>query len=549
MSEIKNNIENSQVIEFLRNLDSRISRIETRLNIDNSQGEDSSIKNEVVSNKFNEPDNFESKLGEYWFANFGILILAIGVALMLTAPFDNIPAFVPSLIGFSILGIIVYCSYKLKDSYKYISNYLVGTGIVLFYFSTLRLFHFTQSPVISNIVLETILLLLVVAICFIFSDRRRSPYLTSLSLTLGCATGIIIGEAYLIFSLLIIIAGFFVFLHIKYDWKYILLYGMGICYFTHFVWAIDNPFLGNPLQILAEPKLNLIFLIAYAVIFAAGNLLNKNEHEENNITISNSMINGLGSFILFQIICISSFKSDTIIYELIYFSVFFILSVLFWVKSKSKYSTSSYSLMAFIAMSIAIISSTQVPDVFIFLIWQCILVTVIAIWYQSKTLTVINFFIFLALFFVYLITVGGFTLISLSFGVVALISARIMNWQKQRLTLKTEFMRNIYLAIAFFSIPFTLLKSLPSEYIGLSWLAISVIYYVLSIVLKTFKYRWMAHLTLIASIFYVLIFGLSTLDTTFKILTLFSIGIVTFIISILFTRFKKKSESKNLQVN
>ena len=183
---------------------------------------------------------------------------------------------------------------------------------------------------------------------------------------------------------------------------------------------------------------------------------------------------------------------------------------------------------------------TNAPDVFIYLIWQCIIVAAVSVWYQSKTLTVTNFIIFLGLFFVYLFSAGTFTLISLSFGLVGLVSARILNWQKQRLTLKTEFMRNTYLAIAFFSIPLTLLKSLPENYVGLSWLAVAVMYYILSVLLKTFKYRWMAHLTLIATIIYVMIFGLSTLNDTMMLVTLFAIGIVASIISIIFTKQKIK---------
>ena len=97
MSEIRENFENSQVLEFLKNLDSRVSRIEARLNIEVSQNEDYSEDAERIMNNFEEPDNFESKLGEYWFANLGILILAIGVVLLLTTPFVNIPAYVPSI--------------------------------------------------------------------------------------------------------------------------------------------------------------------------------------------------------------------------------------------------------------------------------------------------------------------------------------------------------------------------------------------------------------------------------------------------------------------
>lgn len=532
------NFENSQVIEFLKNLDVRISRIESRLNIEQTQDNDNHFKKIISENISGEPDKFESQLGEYWFANFGILILAIGIVLLLTTPFKSLHPIVPSAIGILIVAAISYFSIKLRYSFKYISNYLVGIGFVLFYFSALRLFHFSDSPFISNQVIEAFLLFIVVSICFIISERKKSPYLTSLSLTLGCATVIIIGMDYLIFTVLLLVTALFVILYIKNNWKYILLYGMGIIYFTHFVWAINNPFLGNPLHIITSPEVNLLFILLYAVIFAMGNLFKKNGELDDNITISNSMINGLTSFILFQIICLLGIKSNIMFYELLYFAVFFALSILFWIKAKSKYSTSTYALISFISLSTAIIATTEIPDVYILLIWQCVLVTSAAVWYRSKTLTVTNFMIFLLLFFVYLISAGEFTLISLSFGIVALVSARILNWQKERLTIQTEFMRNTYLSVAFFSIPFTLLKSLPGEYIALSWLAVSVIYYALSIILRTFKYRWMGHLTLMAAILYVLAFGLSNLDTTFKIITLFSIGIVTVTISILFTKYK-----------
>ena len=77
--------ENSQVLDFLKNLDSRITRIEARLNISDSPGISDSEDNSSLEKKYNEPDAFESTMGEYWFANFGILIIAVGVVYIYLA--------------------------------------------------------------------------------------------------------------------------------------------------------------------------------------------------------------------------------------------------------------------------------------------------------------------------------------------------------------------------------------------------------------------------------------------------------------------------------
>jgi hypothetical protein len=93
------------------------------------------------------------------------------------------------------------------------------------------------------------------------------------------------------------------------------------------------------------------------------------------------------------------------------------------------------------------------------------------------------------MFFGYLIVAESAGGISLSFGIVALISARILNWKKDQLELKTEQMRNAYLLSALFIIPYALYQMFPAGYVSLSWIAIAIIYYFLSIILKNVKYR------------------------------------------------------------
>jgi len=132
----------------------------------------------------------------------------------------------------------------------------------------------------------------------------------------------------------------------------------------------------------------------------------------------------------------------------------------------------------------------------------------------------------------------------LSFGLVALLSARIMNWQKHRLELKTEFMRNSYLITAFFMIPYSLYQIVPTGYISLSWVAIALFYYLLSMFLNNKKYRWMALFTLLLTVLYILIIGIAKLDPIYRIVSFIVLGIVLLGLSIVYTKMKTKSDKK-----
>jgi hypothetical protein len=145
----------------------------------------------------------------------------------------------------------------------------------------------------------------------------------------------------------------------------------------------------------------------------------------------------------------------------------------------------------------------------------------------------------------YLIFAGEIGISSLSFGIVALLSARIMNWQKGRLELKTEMMRNLYLFCAFFTIPYSLYFNVPKGYISLSWIGVALFYYLISIALKNKKYRWMALSTIVLTVIYILIIGIAQLEPVFRIVSFIIIGLVLLITSIIYTRIRTGNENKN----
>ncbi len=117
-----------------------------------------------------------------------------------------------------------------------------------------------------------------------------------------------------------------------------------------------------------------------------------------------------------------------------------------------------------------------------------------------------------------------------------------MNWQKHRLELKSELIRNAYLTIAFFIFPYALYHSLPREYVPLSWIGIAGLYFLMSLLLNNMKYRWMALLTLFLTAFYLAILGTTQLSPVFRVASFLGLGIALLIVSILYTRARNRKQ-------
>src|SRR5262249_12478788 len=132
------------------------------------------------------------------------------------------------------------------------------------------------------------------------------------------------------------------------------------------------------------------------------------------------------------------------------------LAIAFWRRHASRVATFFYAMTGYAALSMAILKASAMPQVFVWLSLQSVVVVATAIWFRSRLIVVANFAIYVAIVAGYMVLAGRETGISIGFGIVALTSARILNWQKDRLALKTELMRNVYLACAFLIFPYSL---------------------------------------------------------------------------------------------
>ena len=122
MPETPENRRDEEIYRKLENLESRLAKIEEQLGpeskkayIKKEQQSPSDRSDEQIS------ERMELRIGEYWFAKAGIVILAIGIAFLLTFPYQNLPTGIPVIIGYLLVLGLVVVSRAWRDSFSLIS--------------------------------------------------------------------------------------------------------------------------------------------------------------------------------------------------------------------------------------------------------------------------------------------------------------------------------------------------------------------------------------------------------------------------------------------
>jgi hypothetical protein len=219
------------------------------------------------------------------------------------------------------------------------------------------------------------------------------------------------------------------------------------------------------------------------------------------------------------------------------------LAITSWQRVSSRYPTFFYTMIGNLALSAAIFQQFAIPDNFLWLCLQSFLVISLAIWFRSRIIVVTNFVIFISIFLSYLVLADTINAISLVFGFVAVFSARIMNWQHDRLELKADMLRNAYLLTALFMFPYALYHLVPPGYVSLSWVGIASFYYLMSKLLNNFKYRWMALATLLIAVIHLMIVGTTSFEPAYRIVSFIVLGLVLLGVSLWYFKSTAKQES------
>lgn len=525
-------------------LEARLARIEARLGLDFVLG-GALVADEPAERRANDgavlpgmaraPDELEQRVGQSGFAVAGVIVLTIGIGFMLSQPYPKLPIGLPPAAGIALATGLLLAAHFGQRTLGALAVYVRGAAMVLLYLATLRLFFFGRQPVLGiEGVAGRALLVLVVALNAFVAWRRHSPWLVLLALIMGCATIIVVNAGGFLVTVLPMLAVGVMLATRWRVWPAVLLAGIPLIYATYFVWAIGNPLRGGRYHFMGEPAIAPGILIAIVCTFAAGSLFRSRRDPEDGVTNSAALLNSILGYGCFLVHTAAVFPRSFAALHAAAFVVFLGTAVLFWIREKSRVSTSFYALTGYVALSMTILEISPTPEVFVWLSLQSVVVVTTAIWFRSRLIVVANFLIYTAIVVGYMLLVERETGISMGFGLVALVSARILNWQKDRLELKTELMRNAYLISAFIVFPYALYHLVASRYVALAWVGLAVGYYMLNLIVRSPKNRWMGHGTLGLAALYLALAGAGRIEPVYRVASFLALGTVLLIVSLWF---------------
>ncbi|MCX6875498.1 MAG: hypothetical protein NTW21_17075 [Verrucomicrobia bacterium] len=537
MNESNRQQEPVTVAETLARMERRLARVELMLGLEQVPESEPVPPGKPVVGVGSLPvvGEFEVAVGQHLFANIGIVVLAIGGALALSLPWQGWPRSLPSVVGWLLAGGLFLLARWLQQSLPLIGKLCRGAGMALLFFATLRLCYFGAPSLLDPAsVAAAACLSLAVAVNLAIGWWRKSVWLTGLAMVTGYAAALAVGTPWYVLGMvtgLSLVAGLAL---RKLDWPWLVVFATPCAFVTYLLWA-----LGNRLEEVASPFAGVCLLLVWIVMHGLA-MTGRQEHTtEGPVAQAGSFLN-CGGYFLFLLHTFLGYREAFFAANVAASLVMLGMAVMFWVRERSRFATFVYAMTGYAALNMALIKATEVPELFVWLSAQSLLVVTTAIWFRSRFIIVANFLIYLAVVACYMVLVQQENGISLVFGVVALTSSRILKWQKNRLELKTELMRNAYLTSAFIVLPYAIYHIVPQAWVALSWVGIALFYYVMNLLTKARKYRWMGHNTLLLTVVYILITSIGRLAGTQRILSFLVLGTVLMVVSLVFTMIRTR---------
>jgi uncharacterized membrane protein len=526
-------------------LDARLSRLEQYLGLeplDHSPYESAAAEAaQVISQKadYQEGSALEANIGEFGLAWVGSIVFFLGVVFLITYTFSLGYRLIATTLGYFAAAGLFFAANFWKARASHLSRLMVSGSLLLLFYTTMRLHFFSPTPLVNNSYGVLFFLLIVVALQIYLAVRRDSQALASVGILLGMISALLIDQTHIALPLVVMLSAVAVCLAIRHGWWRLLNASIVLAYAAHLLWLLNNPLVGHPVQAVSDHQYNLVYLFLYAAVFSLPLVLARRASIDDISSLAMIFLNCLGFSALVFLAVLTHFQKDFPAISLGVCGLFLISSIAQWIRTNQPLGPAIYACFGFMALSIAIYGYAAIPDSFLWLSVQSLLVVSIALWFRSKILVVVNSFIYVG------ILVGYFALspsshpVNFGFALVALASARVMNWQKERLTLRTELLRNVYLFIAFVLIFYALYRAVPAQYVTLSWTLTAVGYFLLSYLLKSVKYRLMAISAMLVTVLYLFAVDLARLDPRFRVAAFLFLGLMAVMISLYYTRIRK----------
>jgi hypothetical protein len=450
--------------------------------------------------------------------------------------------FVSVILGYlSALSIFFLSSY-LKKTNDHLSFMFKMNAQVLLFYLTLRLHFFSTYPLLANKTATLILLLVLIALQAFISVRHKSQPFGVLFVIFALTTGIVCDTSYFLLPLLALAAAGSVYYYYRFGWKTLLILTIIFSNISAFLWLLGNPIMGHPMQLIAFKHSGVVCFFGLGAIFSATLLFRNKDKSEDDFLTAVTIVNGILYSLLLIFIVLGFFSTN---YELL-FSVLTVCCLGYSIVLHSRYewnfASAFFALYGFMTMSVAFQGLLGFPRVYLLLSVQSLVVVSMALWFRNRLIAVMNSVLLLMILVTYLIFSKSINDVNYSFAIIALVSARIINWKKARLHIETDLMRNLYLIEGFFMVLYALFHSVPKQFITLSWTIAALLYFLLSIALKNVKYRYMALGTMICSAIYLFIVDLARIEIIYRVLALLFLAAISIGISIYYTNRVKRTE-------
>jgi hypothetical protein len=539
-----------EILKRLNSLENRITLLESKKTVPEQPGPISGEGHTTVDSEFMNVDfsfsaPIENKLGEFGLAWLGNIVLFFAIAF-LWEYFNNAgKPLIATGVGIISAVIVFAVSQYFRKSYTFLSYTFGLFGFIILYYILLRLHYFNASPLITNQAFATALLLIVVAVQLFYALKRKMKVLAGMAFTMAMFTAFVCYQTHAFFLISIVTSGLALYSFWQYNWWKNLIYVLFISLFIYLIWLLKNP-----VSLVKTPQdltyhYTFIYLSVITAMYSLVAFRKPNQDLPENSILGIILFAGFTYSVLLLVLVLMHFPHAFVSFFLAISVYCIAYSVILKFYSPWKYTPALYALFGFVAISVAVFGTYHFPDSFLLLIIQSFLVLTLALWYRSHIITLMNTFLLVILALYYYNTSGTLQSVNFAIPVVALLSARIINWQKKRLNIKTDFIRNIYLITLFFSLLYATYKGIPGQYVTVSWLLIAGIYFGLSIVLKNFKYRWMAMANILASAFHLVLADLAKIEIVYRILAFLVFAIISIFISTYYVKRLKNKEADN----
>jgi len=487
-------------------------------------------------------ESVESRVGEYGMAWLGNIVLLFGILFLTQFLQKNGQDIFSLLLGLIAVGGIYLAGYLSRSSFPYMSQLFTYNGHIMLYIMAMRIHPFAESRIIENAVIGYGFVLLVITALIYLAYRNRSQVLAVITWIMALITAFYSPSIHLMLILMVGITGTSIFFAYRNGWWNGLIISIVLVYFTFLMWIMGNPLVSGSFEIITDHQFGYIYLFTCALSYSFLAMLPKSDQVPENYLTAAIILNGIGFSFILTIAVLSFFSENYFIYLGLIAAFSMAYSVLLQSRVTWKTIASMYAIYSFVALSITIGGIYKFPLAYFLLSIQSLLVVSMALWFRSRFIVIMNTLLFTGLLIAYL--AAGDTLVSIdfAFAIVALITARVMNWKKTRLEIRTERIRNIYLFTGSAMILYSLHQAVPAQFVTLSWTLSALIFFILSVLIKNMKYRWLAIITMIITVFYLFIVDLQNISLGYRIIALLFISVISLGISIFYTRRQKNKE-------